>query len=96
MADAEGDDGRDTRSVSDGWVGAVAVIIVAAIVLVVAVLLTPGSPDCTTFIGTAKLLCPWYQELFGNAALIFGVLLGVVVVVGYPIRLLRELLDARG
>ncbi|WP_336134964.1 hypothetical protein [Natronomonas amylolytica] len=96
MGDAESDDGRDTRSLSDGWVGAVGIVIVTAAVLVATVLLTPESPDCTAYIGTAKLLCPWYRELFGNAALLFGVLLGIVVVVGYPIRLLHELLDARG
>jgi hypothetical protein len=74
---------------------AIAVVTVTAAVLVVAVLLTPGCPDCTAYIGAAKLLCPWYRELFGNAALLFGVLVGAVVVVGYPIRLLRELLEAR-
>jgi hypothetical protein len=49
MADPEGEDGTNTRSVSDGWVGAVGVVGIAVVVLVGAALLTPGQPDCVAY-----------------------------------------------
>ncbi|MFT4882630.1 MAG: hypothetical protein ACI8U4_000124 [Natronomonas sp.] len=95
MSEADGNEGNQARSSRDGWVGAGAVVVIAVVVLVGAVLLTPGRPDCVAYSAAGRLLCPWYRTFLRNAVLLAGAITVGLLIVGFPLGLLRELLGRR-
>lgn len=77
------------------YLASAAIVAVAAGVLVGALLLTPGVPECRLYTARSAVLCPWYRTYVGNA---WGLFLAVVVVVvpvglvvGFSRALVRQL-----
>lgn len=86
---------REERPVRWGWAAALGVVAFAAVGLVGAVLLTPGTPfDCTIPNPGGWFLCGWVRTFVGNLIGMAALLAAGSVLLALPVAVLRAVLRA--
>lgn len=70
----------------------VAIAVGTAGVLVGALLITPGTPDCRQYTSRSWVLCPWYRAYAHNAWFLIGAGGAVVIPTALAIGVSRALL----